>query len=237
MNAMTGAFHSDIERIAPRLAPLLLALAWLTQAAPVAAGPSPDGGWQIRAGVFHVNAQLRDAGVPGAPGSGIELTRSTAPGITITRFFNEHFAVETLLALPVTVDMLASGSLSGAGKLGELQSGGPVLLAQWHWGEQSSRLRPYAGVGVHYAMFSHEHPTATAQALAGGPVDLEVSDDLAPVGQLGVAFTLRRNWSLNVSALWVAPRPSIRMSLPAATVTERAQVNAWLIALTAGWRF
>jgi outer membrane protein len=106
------------------------------------------GDWIVRAG-FHAIAPKSDSHAP------IEVKSTTGLTFSATYMTTPNWGVELLGALP----FLHGIALEGLGAVGETSVLPPTLSAQYHF-NPNGRVRPYAGAGINYTVFSDERTWA-----------------------------------------------------------------------------
>jgi outer membrane protein len=218
------------------------------------------GQWVFNAGWLHLAPQdsSRPLSVSAlgssttVPGSGATVSDADTFAFTATYFVTDHVAVETLLGVPPKLTLSGAGSLSSLGALGTARVWSPVILAQYHFGEPTARLRPYVGAGVSYVSFKNitlNDRVATGQLLASpsfgtsleGPTSASLSNSFAPVINAGLAYNLDKHWSVGLSAsyVWLSTRATMTTRAPVGTVTSstRLKLDPIVTFASLGYRF
>ncbi|MEX3952920.1 OmpW family protein [Paraburkholderia sp. EG287B] len=216
--------------------------------------------WMLNAGWIHLAPQ--DSSQPltvnalGAsstvPGSGAAVSDADTFAITATYFVTDHIAVETLLGVPPKLQLSGTGSLAALGNLGSARVWSPAILAQYHFGEPTARLRPYVGAGVTYVWFKNielNSPIATGQFLASptldakleGPTSVSLSSSLAPIVNAGLTYNVNSHWSVGVSVsyAWLSTRATLttRSSLGTVTSSTKLKIDPIVSFVSVGYRF
>ncbi|HEX4970596.1 MAG TPA: OmpW family outer membrane protein [Steroidobacteraceae bacterium] len=143
------------------------------------------GDWIARAG-FH-SIQPKSSNHPL-----VDVEQSTGLSFSATYMATAHWGVELLAALPFLHEI----RLNGADAVGETALLPPTLSAQYHF-SPGGRVRPYAGAGLNYTIFSAER---TWGALHG--TKLELDSSFGAAAQVGVDIDVLPGWFLNVDARW-----------------------------------
>jgi outer membrane protein len=186
------------------------------------------GDWIIRGGVTIVSPDSDSSEVPGFPGSKVEVDDDTALGINFGYFYTNNWAIEVLLATPFTHDIKGAGSISGLGKIGEVEMLPPTVNIQYHFMPQSS-IKPYLGAGLTYFWVLDE---TTSGALAG--TSLDIDNSLGFDVQAGVDFMLNQNWLINLDLRYVALETDASVGGgPKFNVT----LDPWVYTLAVGYKF
>jgi outer membrane protein len=123
-------------------------------------------------------------------------------------FFNHHLSIETVLATPFTLTLIAKGTLASQSlapyALGNLPTGvpalgselgvarvlPPVLTATWRFGPLW-RLQPYLGLGASYLITLEAHVTNPVLTEVATPT-MEIPNKLGFVMQGGLDLQLWR---------------------------------------------
>ncbi len=122
------------------------------------------------------------------------------------REIDQHWEAELALGVPpthdVTVVVLNPNKLPGSvaafdGAVGaKVRQIAPTLFANYRFGDNTSQIRPFVGIGVNYTVFDKAESTAVNDAINGGPTTLKLDDSIGLALQLGVTAKLGGPWSL-----------------------------------------
>lgn len=101
---------------------------------------------------------------------GFNVSNNTQLGLTFTYMATDNIGVELLAATPFRhkVGTAATGNIATVHHLP------PTLMAQWYFGDSSSKLRPYIGAGINYTTFFDESVNDTGKKT--GISDLSLKD-------------------------------------------------------------
>lgn len=218
------------------------------------------GDWVVNAGWMHLAPQ--DSSDPltvsalgssaTVPGSGASVSNADTFSLAATYFVTNHIAVEALLGVPPKLNLSGTGSLSALGEMGSARVWGPVLLAQYHFGEPTARLRPYVGAGVSYVWFKSvelSSQMANGQFLASptlgasleGPTSVSLSSSFAPIVNAGMTYNINQHWSVGVSAsyAWLSTRATLTTHSALGTVSSstKVRINPIVTFVSVGYRF
>ena len=105
----------------------------------------------IRAGSATVRPTEGAGGTLGSLG-GFDVSNNTQLGLTFTYMATDNIGVELLAATPFRHKI----GTATTGDIATVHHLPPTLMAQWYFGDSSSKLRPYVGVGVNYTTFFDE---------------------------------------------------------------------------------
>jgi outer membrane protein len=152
----------------------------------VQAAVAQDAGeWIIRSGFHSIQPKSRNHAL-------VEVESQIGLTFNATYMFASRCGVELLGALPFSHEI----TLNGAGVAAETDLLPPTLSVQYHF-NPNGRVRPYAGAGLNYTIFSDER---TYGALQGAKLELDPS--FGPAVQLGIDVDVIPGWFLSVDARW-----------------------------------
>lgn len=124
--------------------------------------------------------------------------------LSVLHMFTDNIAAELTLGVPpkFTIDVqLPSGSHPGAATARELT---PALVGKYLFLTPADRWRPYVGLGISHASFSHVSANKSdplVARLAGSSASL--SSSWAPVYNAGVIYNIDERWSVNASLSYI----------------------------------
>ena len=150
----------------------------------------------IRAGSATVRPTEGAGGTLGSLG-GFDVSNNTQLGLTFTYMATDNIGVELLAATPFRhkIGTAATGDIATVHHLP------PTLMAQWYFGDSSSKLRPYVGVGVNYTTFFDEGFNDNGKET--GLSDLSLKDSWGAAGQVGMDYLINRDWLINMSVWYM----------------------------------
>jgi outer membrane protein len=114
-------------------------IAGLVLAGHGSASAQSAGSWLLRLGATRINPEVTGG---------------------VTRMLSDCFSVDIPLTAGFKHDVIAAGSIAGAGKLGEVQALPATVLLQWRFGAADAALRPHIGLGPTCAHFYKVRSTA-----------------------------------------------------------------------------
>lgn len=169
----------------------------------------------VRAGAVMVDPQdSSDTVTLGGAGVGdgnwkVSVDSNTQLGLNLSYMITDHFAVGLLAATPFKHSITASGSIAGAGKLGETKHLPPTLTLQYYPLHAGHKFQPYLGLGINYTTFFEEKTTDTLtgavdSALGGGVAStgLRLDDSFGVAAEVGMDYRLSDNFALNAAIWW-----------------------------------
>lgn len=136
-------------------------------------------------------------------GAGVGVDSNTQLGFTGTYMITNQVGIELLAATPFSHTVSGSGTLDALGihKVADIKHLPPTLTAQYYFLEPSSKVQPYAGLGLNYTMFFDEEASSQLESGLGAEYDVELDDSIGLAAQLGVDCLFDDHWALNV-AVW-----------------------------------
>ena len=113
-------------------------------------------------------------------------------------------------------------------------------MAQWYFGDSSSKLRPYVGAGVNYTTFFDTKFNDDGQN--AGLSDLSLKDSWGVAGQVGLDYLINRDWLINMSVWYMdidteAKYKSNGAVLPEGRYNDNIRLDPWVFMISAGYRF
>ena len=207
-------------------------------ASAAASAQQAGGTWAVSVGYNNISPHATDSlSAPSIPDSETKPGSNGEPILNIIYNFDDHFSALLGLGNEYTHDLYGAGSLAGAGKLGTLKQLPPTLFAQYHFLDANQPVRPYAGVGITYAMFRDEKGSGTLTAISnpgGPPTTFTVDNAWGVTPQLGVTWDINPHWFVDA---WVA-KTYISTTVHLSTgQSANAPLNPTSEAITVGYRF
>ena len=184
----------------------------------------------MRAGSATVRPTEGSDNVLGSLG-GLKVDNNTQLGLTFTYMATDNVGVELLAATPFRHKV-------GTGPTGDLATVHhlpPTLMAQWYFGDASTKLRPYIGVGVNYTTFFDESFNDTGKA--AGLSDLSLDDSWGLAGQVGMDYLINRDWLVNMSVWYMDIDTDVHFKAGGVNQTVSTRLDPWVFMFSAGYRF
>mgnify|MGYP000098921191 CR=1 FL=1 len=184
----------------------------------------------IRAGSATVRPTEGAGGTLGSLG-GFDVSNNTQLGLTFTYMATDNIGVELLAATPFRhkIGTAATGDIATVHHLP------PTLMAQWYFGDSSSKLRPYVGVGVNYTTFFDESVNDTGKKT--GISDLSLKDSWGAAGQVGMDYLINRDWLINASVWYMDIDTDVRFKAGGQQQSINTRLDPWVFMFSAGYRF
>ena len=146
-------------------------------------------------------------------GSGVESLPATTVTFAIEYFATEHLGVLLALGIPPTHKLRGTGTLQGAGVIGDGQQWSPAVLLKYHFRASANTVRPFLGVGVDYTTFRRSRITNDAFSAASyGPnarTRVSVNPSWNPLAIGGLDWSLGDRWSVGASIAYAPLRARI----------------------------
>lgn len=157
-----------------------------------------------------------------SPGTSSSVSDAVTPSFTFRHFFTENFATTFVGAVPPKFNVDSKGVIApfvpGLGTLSLVDLGlpenqpsitarewAPAFLIHWFFGSESSRIRPFLGIGVTYNFFTDVKLNNNIEnSLANlGPL-LQAGMGLPPTGKAKVSVDLSSSWQVvgNAGIQW-----------------------------------
>lgn len=205
------------------------------------AGPN-----DVRLGMYfvHFEAEADDISGPYVPpGLGVHVDNVETLYVAYVRTLSTHFNAEFAFGYPP----LTKTEGRGPGTLGSVPYNGqvistarwfsPTLLVEYVFGDESSRLRPYVGVGVNYTKFLARQSTAAGNAIAGGPTSISLPASVGPTATAGLSYELAERW--HVYASYSVARVNTKLKADTAGIIRTSNINFWpnTLVISAGYSF
>ncbi|MET0518691.1 MAG: OmpW family outer membrane protein [Burkholderiaceae bacterium] len=179
----------------------LLCLAAVALASSVTAAQAQSAGsFSVRLGATQIRPQVESGNLsePSFVGTTIDIKKASQVSGGINYMVSDNISIDVPFGLPYKHDVVGDGAIAGVGRLATVKSLPITALAQYHFGEAASRIRPYVGAGATYARFYRAETTAALSGLTGGtpssPTYMTMKNAWGPALELGVAVKLGGNW-------------------------------------------
>src|SRR5215467_3157426 len=185
------------------VASLLLATIGIACSAPAAAQDNT-----VRAGIYIIryHTHADDLSGPFAPsGLNVDVKNTSTLYLAYVRRITSYLDLELAGGWPPKTETVGKGPAT----VGSVPFDGqtiatakwfsPTLLVNYKFLDESSPVRPYAGIGLNYTHFYDRTSTAAGNAVAGGPTTVSLSDSYGPAGTIGVFYRITPNWSVDGS--------------------------------------
>ncbi len=183
----------------------------------------------LRAGSATVRPSESSDNVLGM--GGFNVNNNTQLGLTFTYMATDNIGIELLAATPFRHKV----GLGPTGDIATVHHLPPTLMAQWYFGNSSSKFRPYVGVGVNYTTFFDEGFNKTGKE--AGLSDLSLKDSWGVAGQVGLDYMINRDWLLNMSVWYMDIDTEVRFKAGGEKQNINTSLDPWVFMFSAGYRF
>ncbi len=184
----------------------------------------------LRAGSATVRPTAGSGSV--LPGLGsFNVNNNTQLGLTFTYMATDNVGIELLAATPFRHRV----GVGGVGEIATVNHLPPSLMAQWYFGNSSSKARPYVGVGVNYTNFFNEKFNSTGKG--AGLSDLSLSDSWGVAGQVGIDYLINRDWLINASLWYMDIDTDVKFKAGEERHSVSTRIDPWVFMFSAGYRF
>lgn len=170
---------------------------------------------------------LRVTNIDGTPvdileaGSGSGAKKTNTFGVSVEHYITDYFGLKLAGGMPVYLDLTGRGTLARYGVIGEAKPWSPMLLASYHFGEATNRLRPFVSAGITYTWFSDEKITnqnfITDNLGPGGSIKVGASNAWKPVVEAGANYALADRWALGLVVTYIPVRTEATLDGETAT--------------------
>lgn len=201
---------------------------------------------EVRVGVYflHFDTNATDISGPYTPaGLGIHVDNVETLYLAYTRTISTHFVAELAFGYPP----LTKTEGRGPATLGSVPYNGqtistarwlsPTLLFEYVFGDESSRLRPYVGVGANYTKFYDRDSTAAGDAASGGPTSIALPSAIGPSATAGLSYAITDRF--HVYASYSVAQVNTKLTADTAGILRTSEVHFWpnALVISAGYAF
>ena len=201
---------------------------------------------EVRAGAYFVHnaTKAHDLSGPFTPdGINIRVANTTTAYFAYIRHLDDNWGLEIAGGVPPKVKTYGKGPAT----VGSVPFNGqevatakwfsPSVLLDYRFGNASSTLRPYVGIGFNYTRFYDLDSTAAGDAANGGPTRVRLSRSFGPAGTVGASYQITRE--INVVAAFSLARVNSNYRSDTAGVIRTTEIhfNPRAFVVAAGYSF
>ena len=191
---------------------------------------------------YHTKADdLAGPYVP--PGVNFKAKDLTTLYVGYVRRLSSAFDVELALGYPPLSKVEGKG-IATVGSVpynGEIVSSArwlsPTVLFEYKFLKESSKLRPYIGVGVNYTAFYDRVSTAQGNAGLGGPSKLSLTSSVGPAGTVGLAYNVSGHWHVHATYSISRVNTDIKADTAGVIRTTNIHFGPQALVLSVGYSF
>lgn len=157
----------------------------------LAGSPAFASDWFFRGGATHVSPDSDNGVLAGT--LALDIDSNTQLGLTVGRYFDDHWAIEVLAATPFS----HTARLNGARAV-DFKHLPPTVSAQYYFGAPDATVRPFIGAGLNFTWVYDEQERGP---VAGTRVELDNSWGLA--AQAGLLWNVSDAWHATADIRWI----------------------------------
>lgn len=174
-----------------------------------------------RIGMYSVFYHVRADDVSGPftpPGLNANVPNINTVYFAYLRRLTANLEVEFTAGLPPQTDIVGKGpntvgSVPYNGQvLGHVSWLSPSVLLHYVFFDESTRFRPYVGVGVNYTHFYDREVNANGQAALGGPTSISQTNSVGPAGTIGLSYTPKQHWDVVASLSYARVKSDLTLN-------------------------
>ncbi len=166
---------------------------------------------------------------------------------SVARELSDNWEAELALGVPPTHDVklvvLPGAAVPGSvaaqdgAVAAKVRQVAPTLFANYKFGDKTSQLRPFVGVGVNFTQFDKTESTAVNDAVNGGATTISLKSSIGAALQLGASYKLSGPWSL--TAAWSTARVRTTMTTNTLGIERSADItfHPSVLTLAVGYSF
>ncbi|MGJ7916348.1 OmpW/AlkL family protein [Massilia sp. LXY-6] len=189
-----------------------------TLAVATGAAAQSQGQFTVSVGANQLKPKVESGPIsaPALPNSLGDVSKDTQPVAVITYGLTDNISVETAVGTPYKHKLYGAGAITGTGQLGTVEALPAIALLQYRFFDPSSRIRPYVGLGLAYAMFQKETGSFGMTALTnpggGTATTFSIDNKWTYAGQLGLQYNVNEKWFANASYIKTRLRTDLHFS-------------------------
>ena len=175
----------------------------------------------------------------------LKVQNQTTVFFSVARDITPNVEIELAMGIPpthnVTVVVLNPSAVPGSvaamnGKVAaKVRQVAPTLFANYKFGDSSSQIRPFVGLGVNYTKFDKAESTSVNNAINGGPTTIQLTDSTGLAAQLGATPKLSGAWSLTGAVTTAQVKTHQTSNTLGIVRTADIKFSPTVITLTAGY--
>ncbi len=203
----------------------------------------------VRVGAYfvHYDAKATDltgTGIGAVPaGVNMKVNNVDTPYFAYVRRLTSNFDLEFAFGIPPKTTMTGTGPA----KLGSVPYAGqvvatsrwfsPTVLLNYNFLEESSKFRPYVGLGANFTRFTDNTATPAGQAALGGPTSASLKNSLGWAATTGISYRLQERWSVYASYSISQVKSDLIANTSGVIRTNSVDFRPSAVVLSAGYSF
>jgi outer membrane protein len=192
----------------------------------------------VRAGPANVSPDSSSSAIrlggSDIAGTSVSVDDKTTLGITATYMLSNRFGLGVLASAPFQHDIIESGL--GIGRIGSTRHLPPTISVQYFPMESTSKLQPYAGLGLNYTTFFDEETDPSLDAALGDSA-LKLDDSFGLALEIGMDYALTDNWGLNAAVWLIDIDTDATINSPAGEITVDVAIDPTVYMIGATYKF
>ncbi len=160
-----------------------------------------------------------------------EVSDNTQLGLNFTYMATDNIGIELVAASPFSHEV----SLGDLGVIAEVHQLPPTLLAQYYFGNASSKFRPYVGAGVNFTVFydTKFNDTGTGANLS----NLDMSNSVGLAAQAGIDYMINDKWLVNASVMYADISTDVTFKAGTEDVKIKTDIDPLVYMVSIGYVF
>lgn len=194
----------------------------------------------VRVGATDITPDTKSGNLsaPSFAGTKASVGSNMQPTGGLTWMWTNNVSFDLPVSAGFKHQINGDGAIAGVGKIGEIKALPATLLVQYRFGAPDAAVRPYIGAGPTFAKFYGGRSTLALTALTGGtpanPTTLSVQSKWTASGQVGLAWRLSTQWSIDTSVTYTPLKTRTTLSTGQ---TLDASLDPTSVSLGVGYRF
>jgi outer membrane protein len=200
----------------------------------------------LRLGMYFIMYNVKADDIQGPfvpPGANLDVKDTNTLYLAYVRRLNERFDVEFAFGIPPKTETVGKGpaTLGSAPYNGQVIATAkwfsPSVLLQYKFLEESSRWRPYLGLGVNFTHFYDIQPTDAGNAVTGGPTKLTLTNSFSYAVNAGVSVKIDGPWFAYASYNYAPVKSKLTAETAGIERTTTINFNPSAAVLSVGYSF
>jgi outer membrane protein len=156
---------------------------------------------------------------------------------SFSRRLNAKWDLELAGGLPPKHEITGNGTLKEFGVISNVKQLAPTVFANYKFGAEGSKYRPFLGLGVNYTTFIGRQSTESGNLASGGPTRIDLKSSVGLAAQVGVSYQYKERWTIvaNIATAHVTSD----LTATTGTIQRKSSINfrPVLFAMTTGYSF
>lgn len=163
----------------------------------------------------------------------LKVQRKSTLFFSAAREITPNWELELALGVPPTHDVTlvvlrptavpGSVAAQNGAVAAKVRQVAPTLFANYKFGDATSQIRPFVGLGVNYTVFDKTESTPVNDAVNGGATNIKLEDSIGLAMQLGVTAKLGGPWS--ITGAWSTAQVKTKMTTNTLGIERTADIK------------